>query len=71
MGHPRRSCKRGAYEKEEIGMFKTKLWIMLQCSAAEQHYRPGMIKLALSMSIARAIQHIQGKAWILTMKDTS
>lgn len=38
-------------------MFKTKSWIMLQFSAAEQHYRPGMIKIAISMSISRAIQH--------------
>lgn len=38
-----------------MGMFKTKSWIMVQCSAAEQRYRPGMIKLALSIS--RAIQH--------------
>lgn len=71
MGHPGRSYERGGYEKKETGMFKTKFWIMLQYSAAEQHYRPGMIKLALSMSVARAIQHRQGKTSILTIKDRS
>lgn len=71
MGHAGRSYERGAYKKKETGMIKTKFWIMLQCTAAEQHYRPGMIKLALSMSTARAIRHRQGKTSILTIKDRS
>lgn len=42
---------------------------MLQYSAAEEHYRPGVIKLALSMSIVWAIQHRQSKTSILTIKE--